>query len=120
MCPTATPARAAAQRIADVLARPAMVGGLSVDCRASIGLAIASGPAEYDSLLRQADTALYTAKADGKGRWRQYRHGMTEPGAAPDRPAGRARSRPSEREALTLHYQPVVELATGAPSASRR
>jgi diguanylate cyclase (GGDEF)-like protein len=105
-------ARRAAQRIADVLARPAIVGGLSVDCRASIGLAIASGPDEYDSLLRHADTALYSAKAEGKGRWRQYRHGMLSTGRR--RTDLRAELELAiEHEALTLHYQPIIELATG-------
>ena len=77
--PDVAAARAVAQRIADALARPASVAGISVDCQASIGLAYAAGRGESDSLLREADTALYTAKAHGKGRWWQYRDGMPTP-----------------------------------------
>jgi diguanylate cyclase (GGDEF)-like protein len=110
--PGSAAARAAAQRIADALARPANVAGIGVDCQASIGLAVASTPAEFDSLMRRADTALYTAKAAGKGRWRQYQDDMISP----------VRRRADLRDELetairddrlTLHYQPIVELSTG-------
>jgi diguanylate cyclase (GGDEF)-like protein len=110
--PGASAARAAAQRIADALSQPANVAGIVVDSQASIGLAIARTPAEFDSLLRRADTALYTAKAGGKGQWRQYQEGMISP----------VRRRTDLREELetairedklTLHYQPIVELETG-------
>jgi diguanylate cyclase (GGDEF)-like protein/PAS domain S-box-containing protein len=110
--PNAEAARAAAQRIEDALIPPAVVAGISLDCKASIGLAIATRPAEYDSLMRHADTALYSAKADGKGRWQQYRSGMM---SAVRRRADLREELESaiREEALTLHYQPVVELATG-------
>jgi diguanylate cyclase (GGDEF)-like protein/PAS domain S-box-containing protein len=105
-------ARAAAQRIADSLAAPAVVAGVSLDCRASIGLAIATRPPEYDSLMRHADTALYSAKADGKGMWQQYRTGMMS--AVRRRADLREELEAAIREeALTLHYQPVVDLVTG-------
>jgi diguanylate cyclase (GGDEF)-like protein/PAS domain S-box-containing protein len=110
--PNAEAARAAAQRIEDALVPPAVVAGISLDCKASIGLAIATRPAEYDSLMRHADTALYSAKADGKGRWQQYRSGMMS--AVRRRADLREELESAIREqALTLHYQPVVELATG-------
>jgi diguanylate cyclase (GGDEF)-like protein/PAS domain S-box-containing protein len=110
--PTAEAARAAAQRIEDALIPPVTVGGISLDCKASIGLAIATRPSEYDSLMRHADTALYSAKADGKGRWQQYRSGMMS--AVRRRADLREELETAIREeALTLHYQPVVELATG-------
>jgi len=110
--PNAEAARAAAQRIEDALIPPAVVAGISLDCKASIGLAIATRPSEYDSLMRHADTALYSAKADGKGRWQQYRSGMMS--AVRRRADLRDELETAIREeALTLHYQPVVELATG-------
>jgi diguanylate cyclase (GGDEF)-like protein/PAS domain S-box-containing protein len=110
--PNADAARAAAQRIEDALIPPAVVAGISLDCKASIGLAIATRPSEYDSLMRHADTALYSAKADGKGRWQQYRSGMMS--AVRRRADLREELETAIREeALTLHYQPVVELATG-------
>jgi diguanylate cyclase (GGDEF)-like protein len=110
--PDVAAARAVAQRIADALACPASVDGISVDCQASIGLAYAAERGESDSLLREADTALYTAKAHGKGRWRQYRDDMP----TPTRQLIDARRRLEEAidsDALRLHYQPIVELASG-------
>jgi diguanylate cyclase (GGDEF)-like protein/PAS domain S-box-containing protein len=72
-------ARGIAQRIADTLARPTVIDDVTVDCLASIGLAYAPHPTYMDTLLREADTALYTAKAHGKGGWRQYTAGMHTP-----------------------------------------
>ena len=109
--PDEAAARAAAQRVADALARPAIVDSISVDCQASVGLAYTSQRGESDSLLREADTALYTAKAHGKGRWSQYREDMP----TPTRRLIDARRRLEEAitsDALRVHYQPIVELAS--------
>ncbi len=109
--PDEAAARAVAQRIADALARPASVDRISVDCQASVGLAYASQRGETDSLLREADTALYTAKAHGKGRWSQYREDMP----TPTRKLIDARRRIEEAitsDALRVHYQPIVDLAS--------
>jgi len=110
--PDVAAARAVAQRIADALARPASVGGVSVDCQASIGLAYAAGRGESDSLLREADTALYTAKAHGKGRWWQYRDGMPTP-TRRHIDARRRLEDAIDSDRLKVHYQPIVELASG-------
>jgi diguanylate cyclase (GGDEF)-like protein/PAS domain S-box-containing protein len=69
-------ARGVAERIADTLARPTVIDDVTVECLASIGLAYASDHGHMDTLLREADTALYAAKAQGKGGWRQYTEGM--------------------------------------------
>jgi diguanylate cyclase (GGDEF)-like protein len=80
-------ARAVAQRIAESLRRPAYIDGDPVDCSASIGLAYTERRQRVDRLTNEADAALYVAKADGKGRWREYASGM------PDRrPARRRRA----------------------------
>jgi diguanylate cyclase (GGDEF)-like protein len=107
--PNEDAARAVAQRIADALAEPAVIDGVGLSCQASIGLAY--GPAGSTTLLREADTALVTAKATGKGRWSQYRDGMT----TPIRSHANARQRIERAISagdLTLHYQPIVDLAT--------
>ncbi|HUH06174.1 MAG TPA: sensor domain-containing diguanylate cyclase [Egibacteraceae bacterium] len=66
--------------------------GTRVQVGASIGIAIsASGRESLDELLRQADTAMYQAKASGKGRSATYEPAMRElarrsaQGAAPQR-----------------------------------
>jgi diguanylate cyclase (GGDEF)-like protein len=110
--PDAATAGIMAQRISDSLSTPATVEGIVLDSQTSIGLALARTAPEYASVLRQADAALYAAKAEGKGHWRLYQDGMLNP----------ARRRIDQRTALeslmrggalSLHYQPIVELATG-------
>jgi diguanylate cyclase (GGDEF)-like protein len=64
-------ARLVAQRITDILAGEVAIDGMVLNCRASIGLAHGR-PAVSTAELRQADVALYAAKAAGKGCWSQY------------------------------------------------
>jgi diguanylate cyclase (GGDEF)-like protein/PAS domain S-box-containing protein len=77
--PHAAAACEAAQRISDALAQPARVSDLTLGCQASIGLSYHAERAESASLLREADSALYAAKAFGKGHWQLYRQGMPDP-----------------------------------------
>jgi diguanylate cyclase (GGDEF)-like protein len=72
-------ARDVAERIGATLAAPARVDHIMLTCQASIGLAYHSGSGRTDTLLREADSALYSAKAAGKGQSREYHHGMPIP-----------------------------------------
>ena len=64
-------------------------------------------------MLRQADLALYAAKGAGKGRWRLYEPGLHL--AAVDRLEVRTElERAIASGAFALHYQPIVELRSGA------
>ena len=64
-------------------------------------------------MLSQADLALYAAKGAGKGRWRRYEPGLHL--AAVDRLEVRTElERAITAGAFVLHYQPIVELRTGA------
>jgi diguanylate cyclase (GGDEF)-like protein len=67
-------AQSVAQRITEALSAAAVVDDLTLSCRASVGLAY--GPDVSMARLREADMALYAAKAAGKGRWHQYHHDM--------------------------------------------
>jgi diguanylate cyclase (GGDEF)-like protein len=103
--------RDVAERIAAELAAPARVDDVMLDCQASIGLAYHSGSGRTDTLLREADSALYSAKAAGKGQWREYHHGMR----IPTRQRVEDRHRLEDALAnghLDVHYQPIVDLAT--------
>jgi diguanylate cyclase (GGDEF)-like protein/PAS domain S-box-containing protein len=67
-------AQSVAQRITEALSAAAVVDDLTLSCRASVGLAY--GPDVSMARLREADMALYAAKAAGKGRWHQYHDDM--------------------------------------------
>jgi diguanylate cyclase (GGDEF)-like protein len=103
--------RDVAERIAAKLAAPASVDDVTLNCQATIGLAYHSGSGRTDTLLREADSALYSAKAAGKGQWREYHHGMP----IPSRQRVEDRHRLEDALAnghLDVHYQPIVDLAT--------
>ena len=70
-------AQSVAQRITEAMSAAAEIDDLTLSCRASVGLAY--GPDVSMARLREADMALYAAKAAGKGRWHQYRHDMGTP-----------------------------------------
>jgi len=65
-----TRAEAAAKRILSTLAHPINVQGQAMRAQASIGLAVVDdGSCDPEELLRRADTAMYAAKARGKGQY---------------------------------------------------
>ncbi len=107
-------AQSIAQRIVDELSRPIVVGDVSLSGQASVGLAHSPMGRDVDTLIRNADTALYNAKAQGKGRWRQYHDGMVNP-IRQHVDARRRVEDAIENGRLAVHYQPIVELATGVP-----
>ncbi|MBL7253290.1 diguanylate cyclase domain-containing protein [Paractinoplanes lichenicola] len=53
---------AVATRILHALAEPVTIGGATLRCTASIGIAVGGGGAGTDELLQRADTAMYEAK----------------------------------------------------------
>jgi EAL domain-containing protein (putative c-di-GMP-specific phosphodiesterase class I) len=78
----------------------------------SVSIGIALGGASGEDLLRAADTAMYRAKENGKGRYEVFREAMH------DRALERLRLENDLRTVLTrdeliVHYQPKVDLRTG-------
>jgi diguanylate cyclase (GGDEF)-like protein/PAS domain S-box-containing protein len=103
-----------AAEVLSALEQPLVVDERDLPVRASIGIAL-SGPgvASAEELLRNADIAMYAAKAEGKSRLRLFEPAMYV--EALDRvQLHEALSHALVREELTLHYQPVVDLATGS------
>ncbi|MET0416337.1 MAG: GGDEF domain-containing protein [Actinoplanes sp.] len=70
-CP-AGEAERTATRILESLLAPVPIGDVTVRVRASIGVAAADGGDDAESLLHDADLAMYAAKNQGKGIWRRY------------------------------------------------
>ncbi len=104
----------AAQRIIDALGAPFTVNGETVSGVASVGVATTADASEASELLRQADLALYVAKGEGKGRWRRYQSDLHT--AVLQRLELRgALDQAMHEDQFLLHYQPIVDLASGVP-----
>jgi diguanylate cyclase (GGDEF)-like protein/PAS domain S-box-containing protein len=64
----------ALRRILDVIARPVAAGGKEETITASVGVSLYSGEeVDPDTLLRQADQAMYGAKQAGRNRYQMFR-----------------------------------------------
>lgn len=81
-----------ADRILTEFQRPWPLAAGSAAVGVSIGIATRSGDEELDELLREADTAMYAAKADGKNRWQVFRPDEELHPATPETP-GTVRAR---------------------------
>ncbi|TMA21275.1 MAG: diguanylate cyclase, partial [Deltaproteobacteria bacterium] len=112
--PDTQSARRVADRLQDALKAPFVLHGQEVFCGASIG--IAHGSASYvqpEDIMRDADTALYRAKGQGRGRWVEFDSTMHDRAVELLQLETDLR-RALERRELRLHYQPVVSLSTGS------
>ncbi|HEX2700102.1 MAG TPA: EAL domain-containing protein [Acidimicrobiales bacterium] len=106
-----------AKRILDVLLAPIVVQGKEVVLTGSIGIALSEAGQDSDTLLRNADAAMYTAKAAGKGQYRLFEPEMHQ--AAMRRLDLEADLRRAlDRDELYLAYQPIVDLETGRVTAA--
>jgi diguanylate cyclase (GGDEF)-like protein/PAS domain S-box-containing protein len=94
---------------------PIRVAELALTVEASIGIALSPRHGvDGHTLLRHADVAMYAAK---RGRRGSAVYASVEDQATPARLALRADLRVAiEQGALTLHYQPKVDVATGRVS----
>ncbi|MFL6205466.1 MAG: putative bifunctional diguanylate cyclase/phosphodiesterase, partial [Acidimicrobiales bacterium] len=102
-----------AERILDALHEPVVIEGREVYARASIGIATRSGPTTTsDELLRNADLAMYTAKANGKGCIELFEPAMHH--RAVDRLAIRGELEKAVLQGdISVAYQPIVRLESG-------
>jgi len=103
-------AMALAQRLLTALAAPVMINGTEVQPGASIGITLSDlGYRSADEVLRDADLAMYAAKADGRHRVALFDQSMH------DRIADKLRLEADLRHAigdgqLSLVYQPLFDL----------
>jgi diguanylate cyclase (GGDEF)-like protein len=106
---------AVAARILEALREPVTLGGQDFYVRASIGVATARRPG--GDLLRDADLAMYQAKAQGRGRVVSFdaaMHAAMLAGMAMERDLRHA----LDAGQLQLVFQPIVDLASGAALAA--
>jgi diguanylate cyclase (GGDEF)-like protein len=101
-----------ADQIIAALSQPYVIEGSSISIGASVGIAVAPDDGDCpDSLVRNADLALYAAKADGKGVYRFYESIMHAD--AKDRRLLETDLRHALRDGgLEVLYQPVVSTAS--------
>jgi diguanylate cyclase (GGDEF)-like protein len=106
--------KALAARLVDLIGRTYAVDGEILNIGASVGVAMfPDDGVELDILLKNADLALYRAKADGRSCYRFFESGMNEPMEV------RRLLEIDLRRALALHefrlvYQPQISIATNA------
>ena len=103
----------AVERIRDQLLLPLKLDGHEVFTTASIGIALSStGYQNAEDFLRDADTAMYRAKARGEGRHEVFDRSMHEQAVKLLKLETDLR-RAIERRELRVHYQPIMSLHTG-------
>ncbi|MET9699451.1 EAL domain-containing protein [Streptomyces sp. NPDC006529] len=105
-----------ADRLRTTLSQPYRIAGSDVRVAASIGVAFADPGITPSDLMRNADLAMYRAKAGGKNRVELYAPQMQAEVVRKAELAGRLRTALHEGEFALLH-QPVVCLASGEVTA---
>ncbi|MEU7059852.1 EAL domain-containing protein [Streptomyces sp. NPDC046197] len=101
-----------ADRLRVTLSQPYLIDGNDVRVAASIGVAFAETGLGAGELLRNADLAMYRAKAAGKGRVELYKPQMQQDVVRKAELATRLRAALHDGEFALLH-QPVVCLEDG-------
>lgn len=102
-----------AEKILERVAEPAVIGGTSVEISASIGVAVFPfDGADIDTLLRNADDAMYRAKQAGRNNYQLCTEQMKR--RAMERSSMQSRLRKAmDAEELVLAYEPQISLTTG-------
>ena len=106
-------AGAAARRIIDVLRKPFMIEEHQLVTSGSVGIALYPGDGEdANTLLRNADAAMYHAKAQGKDTYQFFSDSMNEKAVRSLDLESRLRMA-IETDQLLLHYQPLQDVRSG-------
>lgn len=101
-----------ARRIVDHLSERYKIDNHLVEIGASVGIAMTSSGVSADTLLKNADMALYRAKADGRGTFCFFREEMAQTVEA-RRILELDLRKALANEEFELFYQPLVNLKSG-------
>ncbi|SNS65004.1 diguanylate cyclase (GGDEF) domain-containing protein [Asanoa hainanensis] len=111
---TETEARRLAEAVTEAMATPVVLDGLQVDITGSIGIALSPRDGtDFATVMRHADVAMYLAKQRG---WPIQAYRAEDDHNSPERLAlltDFRRALDSGEDAVALHYQPQIDLATG-------
>jgi diguanylate cyclase (GGDEF)-like protein/PAS domain S-box-containing protein len=102
-----------AERIQSSFTQPFLLEGLEIFKSTSIGIALTSPQTSAETVLQNADIAMYRAKGQGKACSELFDRTMHEQVMSRLLLESKLRNA-LQNEELTLHYQPIVSVDTGA------
>ncbi|NIA56486.1 EAL domain-containing protein [Massilia sp. TW-1] len=106
-------ARQVAEKLMQLFEGPVVVSDYELFVTGSVGISLFPRDAvDMNVLIRNADVAMYQAKARGRNGYQLYAPSMDGDGAERLRMEGLLR-RAIERDEIRLHYQPQVDIETG-------
>jgi diguanylate cyclase (GGDEF)-like protein/PAS domain S-box-containing protein len=119
--PDAPTVEVVVRRLLDKLGATYDLDGHDIVVTASIGVAMSSvGYERAEDVLRDADIAMYRAKAEGRGTYTLFHPSMRATAAARLKAETELRQgggRPGQsRSQMELHYQPIVDILSGRVS----
>ena len=101
-----------ADRIISALTQKLIIEDKEVFVHGSVGIAITHGNDSATDVLRNADVAMYAAKAEGKGRYQIFDGAMHE-GVMERLDLKADLQRAVERNEFVVHYQPLFDMTSG-------
>ena len=105
-----------AEKLIQSLRLPYVLDANELHVSASIGIAICpQDGTEAEALLRNADSAMYEAKRQGRNNYQFYRKDLNESAIARQTLEGALRHAIVRRQ-LELHYQPIMDIRSGTVS----
>jgi diguanylate cyclase (GGDEF)-like protein len=106
-------AELAAETIMEELRKPVVLDGHEIFVTTSIGISFYPRDAgDLHTLVRNADTAMYQAKAKGKNVWASF-HARMDTATQRRHALESGLRRALERNEMEVYYQPQANLATG-------